>query len=291
MLRMNLREAADTHPLVHLRHRVRVVDVGQDESGVSAASDSGERFRADLLIGADGHRSFVRSHVAPERPNADFAGYVIWLGMVEELKLSYPGPRPSRWEMLHSGESILFGIPAPGADGSTAPGRGRIGWAWYDKHSNPMLHEAGAVANGVVQHSVRPEDVPESILAMLEQEASQWSRPWRDAVLQSIADRNVLGTPIAEYVPLRLIAGRLVLVGNAAHVPTPMTGQGFDSSLLDAEALGRALRGADTTTAPHRLGDYDARLRDAQRLVESGKSFSRSYTAKESPQHGQKRGA
>jgi len=48
-------------------------------------------------------------------------------------------------------------------------------------------------------------------------------------------------TPIAEYVPDRLVNGRLALVGDAAHVPTPMTGCGFSASLDDAEAIaGRA---------------------------------------------------
>lgn len=279
-LRKTLREAADAQPSIDLHHHVRVVDVGQCGTGAWATSDSGERFEADVLIGADGHRSLVRRHVAPEHPDADFAGYVIWLGMVAESKLSYPGERPSHWDLLHSGDGILFGLPVPGADGSTAPGRGRIGWAWYDKHSTGMLNETGAVANGVVQHSVRPSDVPEATLAKLKREASSWPRPWRDAILQSIADGDVLGTPIAEYVPVRLVAGRSVLVGNAAHVPTPMTGQGFDASLDDAEALARVLRDAGPTTAADRLMDYErARLSDAQRLVERGKSFSRSYAA------------
>ena len=180
--------------------------------------------------------------------------------------------------MLHSGDDILFGVPVPGPDGSTQPGRRRIGWAWYDKNSNHTLHQTGAVTNGVVQHSVRPQDVPQQTLSRLARAAARWPRPWRDAITRSIADRQVLGTPIAEYVPLRLVSGRLAIVGNAAHVPTPMTGQGFDASVRDAEVLATLLHDADPFDAPARLHDDErARLSDAQRLVRSGQAFSRSF--------------
>ena len=45
----------------------------------------------------------------------------------------------------------------------------------------------------------------------------------------SINRVDFVGAPIA-YVPDRLVNGRMVLVGDAAHVPTPMTGRGFGSS-------------------------------------------------------------
>jgi len=45
--------------------------------------------------------------------------------------------------------------------------------------------------------------------------------PWKDAILDSIERRPVIGTPIAEYVPARLANGRAAIAGDAAHVPTP----------------------------------------------------------------------
>ncbi|WP_442576370.1 FAD-dependent monooxygenase [Microbacterium sp. F51-2R] len=279
-LRRTLREAADQHPRVTLHHGTRIVDVGQDAGTAWAVSGDSGRFDGDVLLGADGHRSLVRRRVAPERPDADFAGYVIWLGMVDEEKLDYPGHRPSHWDIMRSAGDILFGVPAAGPDGSLEPGRGRIGWAWYDRGHNRMLRETGAVVDGVVQHSVRPGDVPQQTLDDLKRAAQRWPRPWRDAIVQSIADREVLGTPIAEYVPLRLVSGRLAILGNAAHVPTPMTGQGFDASLRDAETLARVLEGARPDDAPDRLAAYQReRLEDARRLVMGGQRFSRSFAA------------
>lgn len=48
MLRTTLRQAADASPLIHLHHRVRVIDVGQESSGAWATTGDGERFTADI---------------------------------------------------------------------------------------------------------------------------------------------------------------------------------------------------------------------------------------------------
>ena len=148
-------------------------------------------------------------------------------------------------------------------------------------HPTPWVELRRALrkaAEGVVQHSVRPGDVPQQTLDELARAAKRWPRPWRDAIRLSIAKRQVLGTPIAEYVPLRLASGRLAIVGNAAHVPTPMTGKGFDASVCDAEVLARMLREATPDDVAASLGKYEStRLGDVQRLVRSGKQFSRSF--------------
>ncbi len=44
--------------------------------------------------------------------------------------------------------------------------------------------------------------------------------------------------------PLDRFVGRMVLVGDAAHAPTPMTGRGFGTSLDDDTALARSLHEA-----------------------------------------------
>jgi 2-polyprenyl-6-methoxyphenol hydroxylase-like FAD-dependent oxidoreductase len=40
--------------------------------------------KANNIIGADGHRSTVQRHVAPHKPNATFAGYMIRFAIVDE---------------------------------------------------------------------------------------------------------------------------------------------------------------------------------------------------------------
>jgi 2-polyprenyl-6-methoxyphenol hydroxylase-like FAD-dependent oxidoreductase len=88
----------------------------------------------------------------------------------------------------------------------------------------------------------------------------------------------VFGTPVAEYLPPRLVRGRVALIGDAAHVASPMTGAGFQNALLDVDALAAALRSATAPDVPGSLNRYEReRLPQARRLVSSGMSWGRSY--------------
>jgi 2-polyprenyl-6-methoxyphenol hydroxylase-like FAD-dependent oxidoreductase len=84
-------------------------------------------------------------------------------------------------------------------------------------------------------------------------------------------------------MPSRLTAGRVCLVGDAAHLPSPMTGSGFSASAEDALSLADALVDTvDSSDSAHGfaagLARYEAvRLDAARQLVRSGQSFSRSF--------------
>jgi 2-polyprenyl-6-methoxyphenol hydroxylase-like FAD-dependent oxidoreductase len=90
----------------------------------------------------------------------------------------------------------------------------------------------------------------------------------------------VIGTPIAEYVPDKLANGRLVLVGDAAHVPTPMTGNGFSASFKDAQALAKCIsQGGPAPAFELALQAYERlRLEEVRKLVQGGQTFSRSFS-------------
>lgn len=280
-LREALAKAVEEHPLTTLISGVRVEEVGEDSDGAWALTDDGSHLRADILIGADGHRSCVRRYVAPENPDAEFAGYLLWVGVAEEGDLDLRGSWPNGLDIQSSGGYILLGYPLPARDGSVEPGRRRLGWAWYDPRRNGLLVAQGAVADGVVRHSIHPSDVPEKIYAELPARARRmWPSPWAEAIADSARRREITATPIAEYVPGRLSRGRVAIVGNAAHVPTPMTGSGFAASLEDAESLSRALDGVLAGGVESALGKYERdRLEEARDLVLSGQSFSRAFAS------------
>lgn len=271
-----LRAAIKTNPLVELRQNTTVRKVGQDAQSAWALTSDKERITADIVIGADGHRSTVRQHIAPDHPDAAFAGYVIWIGITDE---SAVGARrwPQDVAFLGDNDNTLLGYPLPGADGSLAPGSRRLGWAWYDSSRNGLLRSTGSVDGSVVRHSLMPAGIPNATYQELAAQARElFPSPWKDAILDSIERRAVIGTPIAEYVPTRLAAGRVAIVGDAAHVPTPMTGSGFAESLYDAEALANAITDSGSTATA--LLEYEgARLRSARNLVQSGQGFSRSF--------------
>lgn len=278
-LREGLVQAIAEEPAVTLLQGQRVKSVGQNSSEAWATTEGGTTYRADLLVGADGHRSLVRTSVDPDRPNADFAGYLLWVGIAEERDLNLRGRWPGGLDIESSGNDILLGYPLPGADGSHKPGERRLGWAWYDNSRDALLASTGAVRDNVVKHSIHPTAIPTSIYRELpERAAKMWPKAWATTIADCAERRAITATPIAEYVPDRLTGGRMAIVGNAAHVPTPMTGSGFGASVDDAEALAKALRSITPDEVPTALRDYErTRLSPARELVLSGQSFSRSF--------------
>ncbi|OBZ92063.1 monooxygenase [Pararhizobium polonicum] len=274
--------AARSHPLVHIVTGSSVEVVEQDDTSAWAATVDGRTFSGDVVVGADGHSSVVRRAVAPERPDATFAGYCIWLGVAQESDLGPGICWPAETAFLGGGEAYLLGYPLPGPDGSVQAGRRQLGWAWYDSSRNDLFRETGCLVGKVVRHSLRASDVPDRTLRELWQDAAQWPTPWRKAVIDSIGRKAVIGTPITEYVPDRLVDGRLALVGDAAHVPTPMTGNGFAASMLGTEALADCLSemASGYGALEASLRQYQTlRLNDVRRLVQSGQDFSRGFAA------------
>jgi 2-polyprenyl-6-methoxyphenol hydroxylase-like FAD-dependent oxidoreductase len=269
---------------ITVHHGAEVTQVRADASGATVVTPV-EPFAADVVIGADGYRSIVRRTVAPAQPDATFAGYMLWRGLVEEAELPSQTPRPSRvpnvnveWE----GAYRLVAYYVPGADGSTEPGRRRISWAWYDPFQDELLRKSGAVEGGTVRHSIVPSAIPADLGETLQERAQRlWPDPWGSAVQVGLRAGRCFGTPIAEYVPTRLVAGRVALVGDAAHVSSPMTGSGFHYSLLDVLSLRRALVGiaSGEAVAPALTQFERARLVDDRRLALYGQRWSRDYLA------------
>ena len=277
-----LRIEAEKNPFINLRFDTRIQTVDQDNESAWVITDKGETFKGDVLVGADGHRSTVRRHVAPNKPDAAFAGYMIWVAIVEEqfIPAQYrPGPDPGL-AMPDGIGDFLLGTIIPGADGSSVIGKRRLGWAWYDNTQNDLLWRLGCVQDSVVQHTLNARDIPEHTLRQLAKKAAErWSQPWLAAINQSITTRNLIGTPVAEYLPDVLVKERIALVGDAAHLPTPLTASGFNASLIDAATLADCLaNGIEGDAVANAFLQYQARrLKDARHIVQAGQNFSRSF--------------
>ncbi|MFD6274411.1 FAD-dependent monooxygenase [Streptomyces sp. NPDC060209] len=278
-----LRTAVAADPHITLHPHTSVHSVSQDADSAWVITWDNMTFRGDVVIGADGHRSVVRNSVSPEKPDATFAGYVIWLGLTDEAALASSGRWPRDVAFLSGIDDYLLGYPLPGHDGSLAPGSRQLGWAWYDSSRNDLLREKGSVVRNVVHHSLTSADIPEATFRELADTANAlWPSPWREAILDCIERRAVIGTPIAEYVPDKLVNGRLALVGDAAHVPTPMTGSGFSASLHDAEAVAASVAaGVRGPAMAQALRGYERqRLNSVRSMVQSGQQFSRSFAGR-----------
>lgn len=279
-----LRNAAKQDDRIHLRYHTRITSADQDGQSAWVVTDDGERIYSDILIGADGHGSKVRKTVAPHKPDAVYAGYMGWIASMSEDDLpAYLRPEVRRdgpaVEMFDSYDGFKFGsVIEQGEDSSGERGR-RIGCTWYDNKQSRMLRETGCVEGSVVRHSLVGSEIPEDTLRELAVRASAFPEPWCSAALHSINTRSLIGIPIKEYVPERLANGRIALVGDAAHVPAPVTASGFNESLQDAVVLGKcAEKGLVGGLAYDALERYESlRLQRVRQMVQSGHFYSQSF--------------
>jgi 2-polyprenyl-6-methoxyphenol hydroxylase-like FAD-dependent oxidoreductase len=110
--------------------------------------------------------------------------------------------------------------------------------AWYDASRTQWLRDRGYLVGEEVMGSVLPTDVDEDLGAeLLAISRKRWRGAAREIIATAIERKVIFGTPLAEYLPERLVGGRLALVGDAAHVASPMVGAGFSSGLQDGTAF------------------------------------------------------
>ncbi len=281
-----LRELARRQEEIALTNGIRILRVVQNESSAMAITNEGNRIEARAIIGADGYRSVVRSAINPEQPAALYAGYLLWRGLVREADL----PSSTRWPPNNEGVALvnsvgyrLIAYPVPGPNGSLKPGKRLLSFAWYDKGRDTLLQKTGCLSHtGQVVSSLSPEKIPRAIQNELRDLAARiWPDPWNAVIVQAIEQGGMFATPVAEYFPERLSRGRLAIIGDAAHIASPVVGQGFVAGILDAEALADALK-----ESLHRTnGDLvsvlriyeQKRLTSAREIVANSRRWSHAY--------------
>ena len=252
-----------------------VVEVGDGW----ARTAGGQRIDADLVIGSDGARSTVRRWVSPDRPDASYAGFLLWRTMVAESDLPSSVPwlpldEPSR--EYYSGPYRLVTYLVPGADGSSEPGGRRLNLVWYDPARSDLLAGKGLLDGCTVRGTLAAADVPRPLRHELEMVAGQrWPTPWREALEVAFRHALVFATAVVEYRPDRLVRGRVALAGDAAHAASPMVGGGFREGLYDAAALAAGVRRDGDRPVDEILSRYEQeRLGPAQAHVAQSQAAS-----------------
>ncbi|PAF33342.1 FAD-dependent monooxygenase [Paenibacillus sp. 7516] len=273
--------AVAKEPGITFQHNTRIVRIGQNESSAWATSEKEQTFKGDFLIGADGYRSIVRRYLSPDKPFADYAGYLVWVGKMEEKllpKKDWKKRQLSNAYFNDSAAGTLTTAVMPGIEGGINPGQRWIGFCWFDHSHNQLLSELGVLKDGITQHSLYGEAIPDSLLEELSQTSqAHWSTE-DDAILQiAIKDRSLIGTPVNEYIPNLLSKGRIAMIGDAAHTMSPMSGAGFNDALDDTVAIMDAIKKYPNSII-NALSEYQTRRLDLVRQdVLTGQSFNRSF--------------
>lgn len=230
-----------------LGHEVTGYRDGPD--GVVALLSNGKEIEGDLLVGADGFRSAVRSQMLPDvRPT--YAGYVVWRTLADEAALP-PALHKTLFEpfgfYLPAGTQVL-GYPIAGPENDLRPGHRRYNFVWYAPVAEAALPDMLTDVNGHTHDmTIPPPLVRDAVLADMRAFAeANLSRPFIDVL--DHCDRPFF-TPIYDHHSPVMARGQVALAGDAACVARPHLGMGVTKAAADAEALARHLAGSDIETA------------------------------------------
>lgn len=220
----------------------RLVAATPDADGVTATFSDGTTARADVLIGADGLRSTVRTVIDPDAPAPRYVPLLNAGGYAKGLTVD---AEPRHMHMVFGRECFYAYVPHPNGD------------VWW--FANPR----------------QPRELSRAQLAaipwrerMLELFAGEdrLARDLVDASAELFAGWNTYDFP---KVPT-WHRDRMVIIGDAAHAMSPAAGQGASMAIEDAVTLAMCLRDAGDVSAAFTRYETLRRKR-VERVVAQGK--------------------
>jgi 2-polyprenyl-6-methoxyphenol hydroxylase-like FAD-dependent oxidoreductase len=190
---------------VKVRFGTTFTALAQDDDGVDVAFADGSTGRYDLVVGADGIRSWTRRALGINLETKS-VGMGIWRAF---------GPRPAsvtRTDLYYGGPSYIAGYCPTGENSLYA-----------------YIVEDAQDRSGLS---------PEEQLAVMKQLSQAYHGPW-DEIRETLTDPSRVNYTWFEthVLPAPWNRGRVVLVGDAAHTCPPTIAQGGAMALEDAVVL------------------------------------------------------
>lgn len=219
---------------VHVPARVESLD--QNDDGVLLRLDDGSRIDARIAIAADGSDSTVRSLAGVEVAVHDYAQR----GVVAYVASEQPHQDTAWQRFLQSGPLALL----PCADDA------------YPEHARKEHARAGGSVSSIVW--TLPDVEAQRVLAL---DDASFGRELTGASASRLGTLRPLSKRVAFPLRRQLVgeymAGRVLLLGDAAHVVHPLAGQGVNLGLRDVAGLRDTIAAAQASradwTADHRL--------------------------------------
>jgi len=199
----------------------------ETSDGVRLTLEDGRTVEGDLLIGADGLNSQIRSQLGTgNQPR--YAGYIAWRGLLD-------------WT-FHKRFAGYFGIYVGngGNVGFYPMTKGRTYW-FVTKNKPPGEPHDPVAAKKEIQEYV-----------------SGWADPVPEMIDRTPTE-TILRNDISDLMPTKVWGkGRVTLMGDAAHATTPNIGQGACMAVEDAVALAARLQKMDDLSVlPSELRKYE----------------------------------
>jgi len=209
-----------------------IQDLGED---VTKPTIDGESF--DLVVLADGGWSKLRRYVTNAQPQ--YAGYVCWRGQIDAA--DYPSGFDD-FGMYKSGILDTMMLPCCKDDGTDMLGGGVFIATPPDEVVRPRdgasRHISADERTTNMASANGPAAVPEWLLPLYTQHFGAHANGELVRLFEAFATKgSLVPHPQYDYVADRISAGRVVLVGDAAHMASPRTAAGAHTAVLDALAM------------------------------------------------------
>lgn len=221
---------------IRIEHGKRLVGAEETGDAVTAVFADGTKAGADVLIGADGIRSTVRSLIDPQAPGPRYTGLVSFGARVTGSGLAPTGGRM----LMTFGKRAFFGHVV--FDDGTA-----VWFANLPRQEPMTMAEARAVPAGAWREVLRDAFTGDRCPAV--------------ELLDRTDPADLIITGPSENMPAVPVwsRGRMVLIGDSAHAASSSSGQGASLAAESAVELARCLR-----DLPHReaFATYERLRRD-----------------------------
>jgi len=196
----------------------RLVDAIDTPTGIIARFADGSSARGDVLIGADGIRSRVRTLIDPQAPGPEYTGV---LGFGGQTSGKHDSTDADAMHFVFGKRAFLGYWTAPD---------GRTNWFGSLPHREPMTQR-------------QAREIPASDWLQVLRKLYADDQPGRQLLEDTDADQLIV-SGAGEMLPSipNWHRGRKVLVGDAVHAPSSSSGQGASLAAESAIQLAQCLR-------------------------------------------------
>jgi 2-polyprenyl-6-methoxyphenol hydroxylase-like FAD-dependent oxidoreductase len=234
---------------VRIEFGKRLVGAMQTADRVIAQFEDGSEFAADLLIGADGVHSRTRQLIDADAPSGRYVGLTNFGGYTANVALQ---AEPAAWHMIF-GRRAFFGYLVD-------PARGAV---WFANVPREPISAAERAATSV-------ETWQQWLCELFAEDAGPAAELIERGILELAGDSTYDLPHVRVWH-----AGRMIIIGDAAHAPAPSSGQGASMAMEDALVLARCVRDEATLLAAFNAYEHARRAR-VERIVAQGARSSSS---------------
>ncbi|WP_040807509.1 FAD-dependent monooxygenase [Nocardia concava] len=234
MLRADLFRVLHDHAITNgitIEHGKRLIDTEQTDTGVIARFADGTTAEGDILIGADGIHSTVRTLIDPQAPGPEYTGLMSF-GFGEftpDGRLSDGGKGDIDAMHFAFGKRAFYGY-------WRQPDGKHVFFSNFPQAEPMTLAEAKAVPAEEWLNKLRAAHIGDT--------------PGERLFAETSVDDMIITGPMERmpHVP-NWFRGRVVLLGDAVHAPSSSSGQGASLAIESAIELARCLRDIPDPTA------------------------------------------